>query len=95
VDESYIKETTEAAREAYHAAVLQAFKLFVDAYFTSLARLEPEDDQELIEGNREGTDVFLDLIYEQDIAAQMGKTLFGEDFDTYFLDGFWRYGYYG
>lgn len=95
VDESYIQERTEEAREAYYDAILQAYKLYMDAYFTSLERLEPEDDQELINGTKEGTETYMDIIYEKDFAAQMGKTLFKDDFDAYFLEGFWRAGYYG
>lgn len=67
----------------------------MDAYFTALERLAPEADQDLIDGTKEGTDTFISTIYEEDFAATLGKQLFGDDFDTYFLDGFWRDGYYG
>jgi hypothetical protein len=67
----------------------------MDAYFVCLERLEPEEDEGLIEGNKQGTDTFIDTVYDKDIAANLGKELFGDDFDSYFLDGFWRYGYYG
>jgi len=57
------------------------------------SRLEAEDA--VIEGNKAGIDAFIDTLYEEDFAATMGKQLFGNDFDTYYLDGFWRDGYYG
>ena len=85
----------DAVRAAYADAALQAYKLFMDAYFASLARLQPEDDAALIQGVKEGTDAFIDLLYEEDTAAKLGKMLFGDDFDDYFLNGFWRDGYYG
>jgi len=85
----------DGVREAYAAAALQAYQLFMDAYFTSLARLQPEDDAVLIQGVKEGTDVFIDLLYAEDTAVRLGKQLFGDDIDEYFLQGFWRDGYYG
>ncbi len=85
----------ETERQAYFTAALDAFKLFMDAYFRSLARLEPENDTDLIQGTKDGTDEFIDILYEEDFAANMGKELFGDDFDKYFLEGFWRDGYYG
>ena len=97
-DEQYITGTEwlsldEEAREDYHEAALEAYKLYMDAYFTALSRLEAEE--EVIEGNKAGIDAFIDILYEEDFAATAGKLLFGSDFDTYFLDGFWRDGYYG
>lgn len=85
----------DAAREAYANAALQAYKLFMDAYFTSLGRLQPEDDAALIQGVTEGTEAFINLLYEEDTAASLGKMLFEDDFDDYFLKGFWREGSYG
>jgi hypothetical protein len=94
VDETYIQDATEEARMAYYDAILQAYKLYVDAYFTSLERLASEDAA-FIETTKNNTDAFIDLVYENDVAAQLGKLLFGEDFDAYFLEGFWRDQYYG
>ena len=84
----------ENERKAYFDAALGAFQLFMDAYFVSLDRLEAEDDEVLIQGSINGTDYFIDTLYEEDFAATMGKELFGEDFDDYFLKGFWRDGKY-
>lgn len=87
----------EAELQAYHDAALAAFKLFADAYLTALARLEPEDDADLISGTKAGTDVFINTLLEEDTAAKLGLLLFKEEaaFSHYFNEGFWRAGYYG
>jgi len=93
IDESYIPEGTD--RQTYYEDVLAAYKLFMDAYFTSLERLSPDNDTALIEGTKQGTDAFIQTLYDEDTAVSMGRQLFGDDIDAYFLDGFWRDGYYG
>ncbi len=95
MDQSYISENTEAAWQTYHENALAAYKLYLDAYFTALSRLEPEDNETLINANKAGIDNFIDILYNEDYAATMGKELFKDDFDTYYLDSFWRDGYYG
>lgn len=95
IDEGYIPDETEEAREAYYEAALAAYKLFMDAYFARLAALDPEQDDGLIQGSKQGFDAFLSTLYENDFAASMGKELFGDDFDTYYFEGFWRKDYYG
>ncbi|MCP4715521.1 MAG: hypothetical protein GY868_10415 [Deltaproteobacteria bacterium] len=95
IDESYIGEDGEEARQQYYAAALDACKLFMDAYFTSLDRIAVDNETALTSAVIDGTDAFIDTLYENDFAAGMGKQLFGDDFDSYYLDGFWRDGYYG
>ena len=87
----------EAELKAYHDAALAAFKLFADAYLIALARLQPEDDAALISGTKAGTDIFINTLLEEDIAAKLGLLLFNseEKFNHYFNDGFWYAGYYG
>jgi len=87
----------DAELQAYHNAALAAFKLYADAYMTALARLEPEDDAALISGTRDGTDVFINTLLEEDIAANLGLLLFNDvdAFSYYFKEGFWRADYYG
>ena len=87
----------ENERKAYYDAALAAFKLYTDAYLISLARLEAEEDQALIDGVRAGTAEVINVLLEEDIAAQLGRLLFGDEgeFEKYFLDAFWRAGYYG
>jgi hypothetical protein len=89
--------TDENERKAYADAALAAFKLYTDAYLASLARLEAEDDQALIDGNKEGLAELMDIALAEDPAAKLGLLLFGDqaEFEKYFLDAFWRAGYYG
>jgi hypothetical protein len=92
------EDADDAAKQAYTDAVVEAFKLFYDAYLTSLEEnIAPEDDEELIKGNKDGADEIIDTLYEKDFVAQMGPRLFQDEaaFDKYFLEAFWRQGYYG
>ena len=91
------KTEVEAELKEYHDAALAAFKLFADAYLIALARLQPEDDAALISGTKAGTDIFINTLLEEDIAAKLGLLLFNseEKFNHYFNDGFWYAGYYG
>lgn len=92
------EDADDAAKQAYAEAVVEAFKLFYDAYLTSLEEnVAPEDDPALIQGNKAGSDEIISLLYEEDFVAQMGPRLFQDQnaFDKYFLDAFWRKGYYG
>jgi hypothetical protein len=87
----------EEERKAYYDAALAAFKLYTDAYLISLARLEAEEDQALIDGVIAGTEEVINVLLKEDIAAWLGRLLFGnkKKFEKYFLDAFWRAGYYG
>lgn len=89
-------DTKDAAElKAYADAALAAYKIFFDAYFISLERLQPEDNATLIQGVKDGTETFINILYEEDTAVKLGKMLLGDDLDDYFLRGFWRAGYYG
>ena len=89
--------TDENERKAYADAALAAFKLYTDAYLTSLARLEAENDQDLIDGNQEGLAALMEIALAEDPAAKLGLLLFGDqaEFEKYFLDAFWRAEYFG
>ena len=92
------EDADDAQKQAYTDAVLEAFKLFYDAYLTSLQEnVSPEDDDALIQGNKNGADEIIDILYEEDFVAKMGPVMFKDQdaFDKYFLDAFWRQGYYG
>ena len=92
------EDANDAEKQAYTVAVVEAFKLFYDAYLSSLEEnILPEDDPALIQGNKAGADEIINLLYEEDFVAQMGPRLFKDQdaFDKYFLDAFWRQGYYG
>ena len=91
------EDADDTEKQAYTDAVLQAFELFYDAYLTSLEQnITPEDDPELIKGNKEGADAIIKSLQDNDFVAKMGPVLFGDRdaFDKYFLDAFWRQGYY-
>ena len=92
------EDADDAEKLAYADAVLEAFKLFYDAYLTSLEEnISPEDDNALILENKDGADDLIDNLYENDFVAKMGPVMFKDQdaFDKYFLDAFWRQGYYG
>ena len=92
------EDADDLEKQAYAEAAVEAFKLFYDAYLTSLEEnIAPEDDPALIQGNKDGADEIINLLYEEDFVAQMGPRLFQsqEAFDKYFLDAFWRLGDYG
>ena len=82
-------------RAAYLDAAYQAFTLLLEAYMTSLIRLEPEDDDALIQGTICGTDEFIQILVEYDYAVILGRMLFQDDLEKYFLEAMWRDGYYG
>jgi len=85
----------EAERKTYLNAAHGAFTLFLDAYLISLARLEPENDDSLIQGTKDGTDEFIQILLDYDYAVLLGRMMFGNDFEKYFTDAMWRDGYYG
>lgn len=92
------EDADEAEKEAYATAVYEAFTRFFDAYLTSLENLTAEDDEGLMLGNRDGADDLIQTLYDNDFVAQVGPTIIFRDqdaFDRYFLDAFWREGYYG
>ena len=89
IDESYIPEGV--TREQYYSDMLTACQLYMDAYFTALERRTIESNADMRQKNIAGQEAFMDALYENDFAAQMGRVLFGDDFDAYYLDGFWRY----
>lgn len=92
------EDADDTQKQAYANAAREAFKLFYDAYLTSLEEnISPEDDDALIQGNKDGADEIINLLYEEDFVAQMGPVMFKDQdaFDKYFLNAFWRQGYYG
>jgi hypothetical protein len=90
------KNSDEAARKAYFDAVLQAFKLYQDAYFAALANAESTSDEATIDARATAAGAFIELIKAKDAAYSLGKMLFGEeDIPLYFEQGFWREGFYG
>ncbi len=89
------EDATEQEMEAYAQAAYQCFTLFFDAYLESLAALEAEDNETLIQGNKQGADTFIMTIWEEDMIITPARYMFGDDLEDYFLDAFWRFNYYG
>jgi len=72
---------------------LAAFKLYLEAYLSSLSRLTPE--RSIVERNKQGFNKFMGAILEKDFAVKMARRMFADDFQKYFHEGCWRTGYYG
>lgn len=83
----------EALRQ-YWDTVYEVMTLYVDAFLSSLAALQPEDNETLIQGNIVGIDAFITTIWENDVVVPMGKLMFKDDMELYFFDAFWRKGVY-
>jgi hypothetical protein len=92
------KNASGIEKQEYADAVRAAFKLFYDAYLTSLEEnISPEDDPALIQANKDGTDAIIKALLDHDFVVKMGPRMFQDQdaFDKYFLETFWRQGYYG
>jgi len=92
---SEIEFNNETIRGEFVSAVATAFSLVLDAYFTSLERVSVEDNETLIQGNISGTEEFIEILVDKDPALEVGRILFEDDLEMYFLDSMWRQGYYG
>ncbi|MCX8045142.1 MAG: hypothetical protein N3B18_13570, partial [Desulfobacterota bacterium] len=68
----------------YWDTVYEVMTLYVNAFLESLAVLQPEDNETLIQGNMNGIDTFITTIWENDIVVPMGKLMFKEDMELYF-----------
>jgi len=80
--------------ENYWPAVYEIITAYYTAYLASLDALEPEEDQDLIQGNIDGIDEMINILWEEDFAVEMGQSLFGDDIDLYYMQVFWRNGDY-
>jgi hypothetical protein len=81
------------ALKKFYQDELAAFKLYLEAYLSSLSRLTPE--KSIVENNKNGFDKLIEEIVEKDFAIKMVKKIFEDDFQKYFHEGCWRTGYYG
>lgn len=84
------KKASEEEKQLYFKTAFECFRLYTEAYLESLqahADSAVPSDAALNAGH---INDFVDILYEHDVAVKMGKTIFPEeDFDSYFLDGFW------
>ena len=84
-----LKETDdETARKEYYQSVEEALKLILPAYFKSLDKLQL--DTSFTKRHDKKTKELVQLMYENDFAIDMGKIIFKEHFEKYWLDGFWN-----
>ena len=83
------------SHQAYFKTVNQSFQMVLDAYFTALGRLEEKGDAAVIKRNKQGHDKFIDTLDSEDIAARLSKWMFKDDYELFFMQGFWGRGEYG
>jgi len=89
-------EVDDADRhKEYFKIVNQSFSMILDAYFTALSRLKEKGDAAAINRNKQGHDKFIDTLDSEDIAARLSKWMFKDDYELFFLQGFWGRGEYG
>ena len=77
----------EEASKAYYEAVAEAYKLAMTAYMKCLYRLNP--DLTYAQRHETKTREFVQALYDNDFAVSMGKKIFKDKFEKYWMDGFW------
>jgi hypothetical protein len=84
------ENASEDEKREYFETVFRCFSLYLDAYLASLDGADVVENSGSMAANRESIRNFVSILYENDVAVKMGKMIFPEeDFDSYFLDGFW------
>lgn len=84
------KTTDEAERREYYAAAQQCYRTYLEAYLRSLEKANRRASKEEAEENRRSFQTYIKNLYDNDIVVKLGYMIFDDDdFDRYFLDGFW------
>ncbi|MBN2657391.1 MAG: hypothetical protein JXR86_10045 [Spirochaetales bacterium] len=84
---------TEEEKRAYFETVYACFVLYSEAYLEALDNCSRDDDPSVEAIREREVKDFVSILYEKDMAVKMGKMIFPEeDFDRYFLEGFWGTG---
>ncbi len=78
----------EKIRKEYYTSVEEAFKLVLAAYLKSLHNTPMDADY--AQDHEEKTKDLVILFYNNDFAIALGKRVFKEHFERYWLDGFWN-----
>ncbi len=78
--------------KAYFKTVRETFQITLTAYLNALGRLNRETDQAVIKRNQEGHDLLINTLDKEDIAARLSKWMFEDDYEDFFLKGFWGKG---
>lgn len=77
----------------YYKTVFTCYSLYTEAYLEALEKWDRKENPKLREQREQEVRDFVSILYEKDMAVKMGKMIFPEeDFDHYFLDGFWGTG---
>ncbi|MDC7228093.1 MAG: hypothetical protein PQJ61_15120 [Spirochaetales bacterium] len=84
------ENATETERLEYFETARKCFNLYMEAYFNALNTQAGEPSSSDAERNIDSVEAFTEILYKHDSAVKMGKMIFPEeDFDRYFLEGFW------
>jgi hypothetical protein len=87
------KDVTEEELRQFYMTVFTCFTLYTEAYLEALENWKSEENPVFQALREQEVRDFVSILYEKDIAVKMGKMIFPEeDFDRYFLDGFWGTG---
>jgi hypothetical protein len=78
----------ETIRKAYYQSVEEALQLIFPSYFKSMN--EVQLDTNFVKRHEEKTKELVQLMYKNDFAIDMGRRIFKEHFEKYWLDGFWN-----
>ena len=78
----------EKIRKEYYTSVEEAVKLVLAAYLKSLHNSVM--DAGYAQAHEEKTKDLVILFYNNDFAIALGKRVFKEHFEKYWLDGFWN-----
>ena len=82
------KTDSEKIRQEYYTTVEKAVKLVLAAYLKSLHKLTL--DTGYAQAHEDKTKELVILFYNNDFAIALGKRVFKEHFEKYWLDGFWN-----
>ena len=90
-DPTYTVQAPDAEDEketkTYYEAVAEAYKLALTAYMKSLYRLQ--QDAGYTKHHEEKVQEFVQALYDNDFAVNMGKKIFKDKFEKYWMSGFW------
>jgi hypothetical protein len=87
------EEGPEEEVRRYYQTLFTCYTLYTQAYLEALNHWNLEENPALHPEREQEVRDFVSILYEKDIAVKMGKMIFPEeDFDHYFLDGFWGTG---
>ena len=78
----------ETVRKAYYQAAGEAFKIMLTAYMKSLEALSPEPAYAA--RHEQKMQEMVMALYKNDVAINLGKKIFKDQFKKFWLDSFWN-----